>query len=265
MVFLGHGLLISFFVAVGVAGAACLLKMQDEPMNKFGKAKMALIMGLLVVCKSVGATLYGISMVLLIFFSSKKMMLRVAAVFAVIVLCFPILRAEGIFPAKELTGFAEKYDADRAQSLQFRFDNEDRLLDKASLRPILGWGGWGRNLIYNKWTDKSDVITDGTWIIVLSMWGYFGFISFFGLLCYIPLKLYLSNKSKKNKKEITLYTATLGLIFGFNLVELLPNSSISAITMLIAGALLGYMEAPQKGETEDGSEKHKSTTLGAKK
>lgn len=244
VVFLGHGLLVAFFISIGVAAATCLYKCKDDVMVKYGKIKLIGSIAILVLCKSVGAILYGLVMFLLITFSTKKMILRISAIFAIIVLTFPIMRAEGIFPAKQLTDFAARYDADRAQSLQFRFDNEDRLLEKAGLRPILGWGGWGRNLIYNKWTDKSDVVTDGTWIIILGMWGYVGFLAFFGLLCYIPIRIYRSASNRKS--ELSWYTVCLTLILGFNLVELLPNSSLSAVTMLIAGALLGSIEQKSK-------------------
>jgi hypothetical protein len=39
---------------------------------------------------------------------------------------------------------------ERAHSLEYRLDNEDLLIAKALHRPYLGWGGWGRNLVYEE-------------------------------------------------------------------------------------------------------------------
>ena len=40
--------------------------------------------------------------------------------------------------------------------------------------------------------------------------------------------------------EIPLVTAALALLLGINMIELLPNATITPLTWLIAGALLGY-------------------------
>ena len=36
----------------------------------------------------------------------------------------------------------------RADSLDYRFENDDLLIAKALQQPIFGWGGWGRNRVY---------------------------------------------------------------------------------------------------------------------
>ena len=38
---------------------------------------------------------------------------------------------------------------ERAHSLEYRLENEDLLIAKALQRPIFGWGGWGRNCVYD--------------------------------------------------------------------------------------------------------------------
>jgi len=38
---------------------------------------------------------------------------------------------------------------ERAHSLEFRLENEDLFIAKVWQRPILGWGGWGRNDVYD--------------------------------------------------------------------------------------------------------------------
>ena len=36
----------------------------------------------------------------------------------------------------------------RADSLDYRFENDDFLIAKALQQPIFGWGGWSRNRVY---------------------------------------------------------------------------------------------------------------------
>ena len=60
---------------------------------------------------------------------------------------------------------------ERAQSLEFRLDNEDLLIAKALQRPIFGWGGWGRNFVYDESEHRRVTVVDGMWIIALGSYG----------------------------------------------------------------------------------------------
>ncbi len=69
---------------------------------------------------------------------------------------------------------------DRASSLEFRLDNEQILGEKARQRIIFGWGGWGRNRVYEEnWAGELvDVsITDSLWIIEFGTKGLVGLFS----------------------------------------------------------------------------------------
>ncbi|MDJ0843661.1 O-antigen ligase family protein [Crocosphaera sp.] len=66
---------------------------------------------------------------------------------------------------------------DRAGSLEFRLDNEEILVEKALERPIFGWGGWGRNRVYDyNWEGELVDIstTDSLWIIIFGDRGMIG-------------------------------------------------------------------------------------------
>ena len=47
------------------------------------------------------------------------------------------------------------------------------LVDKALRQPLLGWGGWGRNLISDDQGNERSV-TDGAWIVALGKNGLIG-------------------------------------------------------------------------------------------
>ena len=63
------------------------------------------------------------------------------------------LASTGNFSTKNaepiLSTMSNIFGEDRVQSLEFRLDNEEILVEKALERPILGWGGWGRNRVYD--------------------------------------------------------------------------------------------------------------------
>jgi hypothetical protein len=71
---------------------------------------------------------------------------------------------------------------ERAQSLEFRIDNEDMLVRKALERPWLGWGRWGRSRVYDE-EGRDLSVTDGLWIIVLGTGG---------VLALVAMTLFLS-------------------------------------------------------------------------
>src|SRR5262249_6438367 len=70
----------------------------------------------------------------------------------------------------------ENLGSDRAQSLEFRLHNEDRLVKRALERPAFGWGGWGRARIFDE-DGKDTTVTDGLWIIALGDRGFTGLVA----------------------------------------------------------------------------------------
>jgi hypothetical protein len=82
---------------------------------------------------------------------------------------------------------------DRAQSLKFRFDNEELLVEKALERMTFGWGGWGRNRVYDyNWADELvDVsVTDSLWIIAYGLNGVVGLSGVFGSI-FLPALVFI--------------------------------------------------------------------------
>ena len=249
VVFLGHGLLVGFYVATVFAAAVALGKVKEGPLKTATFMKVAFIAVVLVISKAIAAMIYGFSMFLVVRFFKPIMHVRIAAILVTVVVIFPVLRTENFIPTQAIVEYIKTKDEDRAQSIEFRFDNEDVLLEKAQLRKYFGWGSWGRNRIWHPVTGQDISVTDGIWIIMLGMFGYTGFYALFGLLAYSVYKVYFY--FRKNKSEqLSIYTSVLCLLYAFNLFDLLPNSSISMITTLIGGGLLGYVEKLQRDAKE---------------
>jgi len=165
---------------------------------------------ILVLCKSFGAVVYGIVVAPLVRYGSIKLQHRIAVTFVAIALAFPVLRITNVFPTKTLAGIFANFSQERADSLQYRFDNEDKLLAHASQRFWFGWGRFGRNRVYDEQGDDRSV-TDGRWIITMGQFGFVGFLAEF-LLLTLPVFLAMSASRFALKTQNGLLLAALSLI-----------------------------------------------------
>lgn len=246
MAFMGHGLAAAFFAMTAFVASGILWR---ERLRIFSSVSSGLITGylgiVLVLCKSGAAIVYGAVLLPLVRWANVRLQLKFAAVFVAIALTYPIARIVEIFPTDKIVHFAGSINEQRAGSLQFRFDQEERLLERASQRFVFGWGRYGRNRVYvEDWRgvggDAS--VTDGRWIITLGQFGLFGFLAEFGLLAMTVLTAAKAVRFAKLSREAACL-AGLGLMVSINLIELLPNSTLTPWTWLLAGALLGRSEA----------------------
>ena len=132
---------------------------------------------------------------------------------------------------------ASEFSKERASSLEFRFDHEQKLLERASERFWFGWGRYGRSRIYDEYGgDRS--VTDGYWIITLGQFGFIGFMAAF-LLLTLPVFYAASALKFTNSLRESLSLAALALIVAIGVIDLLPNASLRPWTLLITGALYG--------------------------
>jgi hypothetical protein len=250
LVFLRHGLELGIFLAFAVLSAAIWLRLSDRNLKLIWGAAIPWLLLTLVLAKTAGALIIAVVLLPVALFCRAKLQLLVAAAFAACVLLYPTLRSANIITADGLAGMVSVV-SERENSLRFRLDNEDLLLDRAEERPLFGWGGWGRNRVYDeKGRDVS--VTDGTWIVTFGTGGWTRYLGQFGLICGSLLLLAF------RRDPVTLATSGVALLLAANLIDLLPNSSLSVITWLTAGALAGRIEitasdrAEAPAETEPG-------------
>jgi len=195
----------------------------------------------LVLCKSIASLFYGVFAFVAIKNTKPKTQHKIAVALVCLAMLYPTLSIIKIFPHQALVNVAESIDASRAQSLQFRFENEDILLSHGRERFFFGWGGWGRNRVFNEETGKDDSVTDGRWIITFGQFGILGFIAEFGLLAITVFRAYAVSKRIAPKAEQTLLAAH-ALLVAIIMVDQLPNASLSPWLWLLAGILLGRSE-----------------------
>ncbi|MBO9574369.1 MAG: hypothetical protein J7494_01400 [Sphingobium sp.] len=243
MVFVGHGLLVSTFLGLSVVAAAGLWRAGRRVWFLPAGLCAAYLFVVLLLNKSVGPTILTIMMVGLLTLLKPRRFFTVAFVIAAMVMTYPFLRANQLIPVEKITSLASSVSEDRAESADFRFRNEQLLLDRANARPLLGWGTFGRNRVFSfDGGDRtSDVaVTDGTWIIALGQYGWFGYFSLFGLLCYPLWHMF-----RVRRRISSPISAALAAMLLFSLLDLVPNSSLRPITWLIVGALSSLAVAPR--------------------
>ncbi len=243
MMFLGHGLLVSTFLSLALVAAVGLWRMRiilfGIPMSLI-TLYLAIV---LVLNKSVGAVVL-VALVAPVFMSlSSRRFLTVTAAIALIIIAYPAVRGANLLPLNQIASAANALSPERAQSLDFRLRNEEMLLDRAEKKPLFGWGSYGRNrvIIVTSWGSTQDIsVTDGTWVIIIGPAGWLGYVLYFGLLT-IPFR----RAFQLRRAGLPLATVTLVALHLVNVIDLIPNSSLTPMTWLVAGALAN-MSLPRR-------------------
>lgn len=184
-----------------------------------------------------GVVLFAIMFLPIILFAGPRFKGWVVLACAVLVLTYPVLRATDNIPVDRMVNYAALIQAERAQSLEYRFDNEKRLLDHAAKKPIAGWGYWNRNQVFDEITGRDLTVPDGYWIIVIGVMGWIGYICVFGLLTYPLFRLWSLRKRYTTMVDVHIVYG-LALMLAVNLLDLILNSTINYMTWALAGLLL---------------------------
>lgn len=242
VVFIGHGLLVAHVAMISLVASAALWRSRTRIAGLLPPAAVTVYLGtVLVLCKSIGALIYGLVLLPLVRFASARLQLRVAAALAIAALLYPNLRAADLVPTESVLSLAATFSDERTESLATRLSNEKQLLDRASERFWFGWGRYGRNRVVDLDAGKDESIGDGLWILTMGQFGYVGFLAQFGLWTLIVFRAVgagrrIADPASRNR------LATLTLIFAIYIFDQLPNAPLSPLMWLIGGAVLGRAE-----------------------
>lgn len=248
IVFLKHGLVVSLFFALCTIAAFCLFKTAKTNRTFLLLAAGWLFMTL-ILTKSLGALMIATLVIGVAFLLRPRWQVIVAAIVCGMFLLYPIMRASDTFPIERILERFAAISPERAQSLEVRFYHEGKMLDKASERPVFGWGVWGRSRVYNPETGLDETIADGYWIINIGIGGWIRYLSTMGLLTFPVFLLLL----RRNRERLDQSSAALSLMIAANMMDLIPNSGLTPITMLLAGALWGRLESVPQTTSEGAS------------
>jgi len=252
MVFMGHGLLVSTFLAMAVIGALGLWKARMRVLGVSALLVAAYLAVVLLLNKTVGATVLVLALAPALLLIRQRSFLALVFLIGAVVAIYPTVRGANLLPLQSIINAAGQISPARAESFEFRVRNETMLLNRAGEKPVFGWGSYGRNrvIVEQGWGPGfADLtVTDGTWIIVAGTYGWAGYLSCFGLLCYPFLRGF-----RLRRATVPVITLTLLTMHLLNIIDLIPNSSLRPLTWLIAGALanmtLAGLRRGSPGET----------------
>ncbi len=270
LVFLSHGIWASMLAMMTFSAAVILWRHQKGGIRPRLLAAGGFLFGVLVLTKTLSPFMYAVIMLLTTLFSTWRMQLRIAVLLAALSIAYPLMKGADLVPEEDILALAAQASPEREHSLRFRLENEEILLERAQEKPVFGWGTWGRNHIHDPVSGAIMTVTDGRWVITIGVFGWVGFLAEFGLLA-LPIFLLwrevggwdtLSRANKfsaqrnqqtmpiKREKPKKLYEPTpmiggVALLLALNMVDLLPNATLTPLTWLLAGALFGYAEELQ--------------------
>ena len=231
VVFLGHGLLVSMFLALTIGIAATLqrlkIKIQILPMFII----VIYLWIVLLLSKGLGGFLQGTFLLFTVSFFRPSKIATVSLLVASLYLLYPFLSLNSLFPHEAIIEMAASVNPERAHSLEFRFHQESQLLERAYQKPFFGWGGFGRARL-----DVS--VTDGYWILVLGEAGLVGFIALALIQWFPTWRTFRILKYLKNRDEAMLL-AGHSIVVSIILIDQLPNASMSPFAWLLIGILSG--------------------------
>ena len=134
---------------------------------------------------------------------------------------------------------------ERIQSLEYRFSNEEMLKEKAKEKAIFGWGGWGRNRVFDYDSDGLLVdasTTDSLWIITFGKNGIVGLISIFASI-FIPAisfaLLCFPAQTWSNYKVAP--AAAIAIIIVLYAFDCLLNNQFNPVFILATGGIAGLV------------------------
>lgn len=244
VVFLGHGLLVALLLSVAFLISTILWRSKIKVSSLFNNnvAVVVFLLILLILSKSYGALLIGIVGFVFLRFFSQKTIFLISYILLSTYLVYPVLSATNVFPHDQVVSVVNSFNPARAQSLQFRFYHENQLLLHANEKPLLGWGGWGRNRIFDPETFADLSVTDGRWIITLGTKGWVGFLVEFLFIAisvlYASKAASILNRNKETRGDAFMITGH-ALIVSLILIDQIPNSSLNYFYWLFIGILYG--------------------------
>lgn len=241
IVFLPHGLWVALFFVTGLIAAAALARTAAPEHKMRGYAVVAYLTVILVLCKSLASLAYGVVLTPFVIFAPYRWQIRLAVVFGIVAVGYPMLRNLQLIPLDAIIAQFEAINPARADSLAYRFNNEEQLLARAAEKPLFGWGGWGRSLIRDGETGEIMTIPDGRWIIIFGTFGWLGYLCEFGLLA-LPLVMLGLFMWRHGDIALSPLVPPMCLILAITMMDMLLNATLTPLTWLTAGALLGHAE-----------------------
>jgi hypothetical protein len=246
-VFLESGLMLGVWLMWAALSAVVLWRTKNLPPRMWNLPTgfwVGVILFTFAIQRSTGAYILFLLGLLIMFLARwLRITLPLWIIYAIII-AFVTYSAIGAFPRKEVIAFMSQFfEAERIQSVEFRFMNEEILGEKARQRWLFGWGGFGRNRIYNE-LGEDITVTDSLWIIVFGVNGIVGLISCFGTLLLPPLAFVWRYPARLWSHPLAAPAAAMAVSVVLYAFDCVLNAMINPLFTLTAGGIAGIVMNP---------------------
>lgn len=239
-VFLQDGLTVTMYM--GVASVLAFWAwMTGSPKRLLGVPMGVITLALIVTAffsKGVGGIALMFIGMLLLTITSKWPRTRVPIL--ILMLAAPAyitVRAAGEWTGDFLVESAKAVSPARAESLEFRLDNEKMLIGKALKQPLLGWGGWSRSHVFDR-DNKDLTIIDGLWILLMGETGLIGLTAFCIMVIGPALLIWKRIPTRFWSDPACAAAVALAVVITMYMLDSLFNATFNQVAVLTIGAVV---------------------------
>ena len=194
-----------------------------------------------IMLRSVAAISWLIIGLLVLYLSNKTKTAFLLIILILVPYLYIATRTTGFWDGRNLSdAVSGNFSANRSQSLQFRFDNETILIEKARQGSFFGWGGYGRSRVYDE-KGKDVSITDGLWIITYGTNGIYGLVVMVFTIQWPLFLFFLRIKPELWKTKAWGNSGVMAVFLGIFMIDNLLNAMINPLYMLCNGSLIGML------------------------
>lgn len=266
-VFQHHGLMLGMWMAMSALVAYALSRTgsarRGVPEPTLLGVRMlwwaVLLAAVTVLCKSSAAIAWMACGMAFLWLGTRMRVRGLAWVLVAVPLVYAGVRTTDAWDGSHLTQGLEAlgFPEERVESLDYRFEAERLLADKALERPLFGWGGFGRGFVPWERSPSGFVVPDGLWTLYLNMNGLVGL---FGLLWLMlaPLVLWLrAHRGASWIRGDAAAGAGLALVVALFAVDCLLNAMVNPIFLVATGAVCGqvvYAGVPRRATSRSSAQ-----------
>lgn len=251
MVFMEHGLMVGMWMSTATLATLWLIYTKAGPawLRHYRGIILSALLITFILCKSTGALILFLMATSALFLLKWLKLKVILWIIITLPLLYITLRTQGLWTGESLVKLAEKnINRERSQSLAFRLENEEMIVNRARQRIWLGWGDWGRWRVKNE--EGEDItISDSLWVITLGRNGLLG-VTCLVLIFILPLIMLLSKYSSfqltQSEFSGALVLSTVLLLFA---IDCLFNAMINPYFTMCAGSFSFLIKSFKEKQT----------------
>lgn len=241
MVFMHHGLMVGLWMTVTTLIGYVLWRSRSltHVLNVPVVWLVAAVGVTALLCQSFGAlVLLGVG--LGAWWMLKRWPRLAVGLLVVLPVTYCAMRVDGLWGGSGMVELTRNFSDERADSLEYRLEQEEILSQRAWEAPLLGWGGYNRAFPPPNGSEFRPAVSDSMWIVTFGMNGLVGLLALI-LTLVAPILAFARAVPTRwwRRREYAPATA-LCLALGLYFMDGMVNMMINPIYMLGAGAAVGF-------------------------